>query len=186
MSTQPTRSGFVTGVGVSFLILGVASFVLAGIQFLLVLVFVDQEALRAGMQAQHNVENFPEAVRWVLANLTAFSAAYLGTSLLLTVTCIGLLRRRNWARWLFVGFMLAGIALHLAPLVAFRDLFGWSAGMLEGSPDSVRDRANAMVYGAWLAYAAFALVFSALFAWIAWKLLTPGIAREFRGTRPGQ
>lgn len=179
-STSTRGSAFVTSVGVCFLILGIASVLLTGIQFLLVALFVDQEALRAGMQSQHNLESLPDSVRFLFSNLKLISALLLGGSLLLTAASIGLLKRREWARWLFVLFMALGVVGHLAPLFSGPVLLTSLMDLLAGSPEAVRAGARNVVQWGWYLFAILSVLLAALFGWIGWKLTRPEIKAEFR------
>lgn len=179
-SAPANRSTFVTALAWSFIVLAALSVLFGLIQFLLVQLFVDQEALRAGMRTEHSRNELPGAVRFTLANIRLLTTIVLGSSVLLLVAAIGLLGRRNWARWLFIGFMGLAAAGHLAPLAGGAGLLEWTAGLLAGAPGGVQASMQGFIQGAWLVFAFLSVALAAVFAWIIWKLMTPPISDEFR------
>lgn len=174
------RSTFVTALAWSFIVLAALSVLFGLIQFLLVQLFVDQEALRAGMRTEHSQTQLPGAIRFTLSNLRLLTAVVLLSSVMLLVAAIGLLRRRNWARWLFIGFMGLAAAGHLAPLAGGAGLLEWTAALLAGSPDGVQASLQGFIHGAWLVFVFLSVALAAVFAWIIWKLMRPPISDEFR------
>lgn len=173
------RSTFVTALAWSFIVLAALSVFSGFIQFLLVQIFVDQEALRAGMRTEHSMENLPETVRFVFSNVKLLTAAFLGLSVALLTASIGLLKRQNWARWLFIVFMVLGVVAHLAPLAGGPEILTWTAGLLTGTPEAMQERLQGFIGAAWLVFAFLSLLLAAVFAWIGWKLTRPEISAEF-------
>lgn len=93
----------------------------------------------------------PPGLQWSLHHVREIMAAGAVLSLLTLVGAVGLLRRREWARVMFIGLMWIGAVAHLAWAVA-----PFATGGLEGA---------AMVLA--LASAVFALAFGVLYAWVA-------------------
>lgn len=174
------RSTFVTVLAWSFIVLAAVSVFFGLIQFLLVQFLVDQEALRAGMRTEHSANELPALVRFTFSNIRSLTAAFLGLSVLLLAASIGLLQRRDWARWLFIGFMALAVAGHLTPLAGGAGLLEWTAGLLAGAPGEMRVSMQGFIYGAWLVFAFLSVLLAAVFAWIIWKLVTPPVSDEFR------
>lgn len=173
------RSTFVTALAWSFIVLAGLSVFSGLVQFLLVQLVVDQEALRAGMRTEHSVENLPGTVRFLFSHIKVLAAGFLGLSVGLLAASIGLLRRRNWARWVFIVFMALAVVAHLAPLAGGGELLAWSAGLFTGSPGA-EATLQGFLYAVWLVFAFLSVVLAAVFAWIGWKLMMPPISDEFR------
>src|SRR5688572_8122774 len=55
----------------------------------------------------------PDFIRLMVENRPVIFLSFLAISVATLVAAIGLLHRRNWARWLFIGIMGLGIALNV-------------------------------------------------------------------------
>lgn len=104
--------------------------------------------------------------------------AVLGLLALTLTASIGLLLRRNWARLLFVGLLVLGI---IASVVGVFLMVFFFTGVTQAMPAGVapprRFQAFAVIAGAMNVL--FVFGFLALFGWIAKRLLSPEIRREF-------
>jgi hypothetical protein len=103
---------------------------------------------------------------------------FLVASTVTLASSIGLLRRMNWARWVFVGLMALGIVWNVGGLVlqfgmfsSMQDRFVTAPGMPNMRPFFIAVAVVSVV---------FALAFSGLFGWIAARLLSSAVAAEFR------
>lgn len=118
-------------------------------------------------------------------------AAVLALMVLTLVSAIGLVKRRSWARMVFIGLMVVGVAWNVANFawqLYFMNEFIPHAAQVE---DEFTERFNVMYSVMTWAMGAIAVATSALFAWIAWKLTRPAIRIEFGDRRvrpelPGQ
>lgn len=174
------RSTFVTVLGWSFTVLAALSVFFGLIQLLLVVILVDQEALRAGMRTEHSADELPALIRFTFAHLRSLTAVFLVLSVLLLAASVGLLQRRNWARWLFIGFMVLAVVSHLAPLAGGAGLVEWTAGLLAGAPGEMSESMQGFVHATWLVFAVLSVLLAAVFVWIIRKLMTPPVSDEFR------
>lgn len=179
-SAPEGRSTFVTALAWSFIVLGVVSVAWGLVQFLVIQVFVDQEALRAGMRTEHSVEKLPEAVRFILSNIKLLATVMLVASAAMLWISIGLLQRRNWARWGFIALMVLAAAGHLAPLAGGAGMVTWATDLLSGAGGGVHQSVSGAARVAWLVFAVLNLLLAAVFAWIGWKLTRPEVRAEFR------
>jgi len=164
----------------SFIILAGLSVAFGLIQFVVVHAFVDQDALTAGITAPGRGGNLPASVLWLFAHIEALTTWFLMLSGVTLAASIGLLKRRNWARWTFVVLMLLAIVFHLWGLYVQHDLMQWMPAAMGMPGSSMSGGVHATMTVLWVVSVAFALGFSAVFAWIAYKLITPAIAAEFR------
>lgn len=177
---DPTRSTFVSALAWSFIVLAALSVFFGVIQFAVVQIFVDQEALRAGMRTEHAVEKLPEAVRFIFSHVKLLATIMLAGSAAMLWVSVGLLKRREWARWGFIGLMLLAAAGHLAPLAGGAGLVTWATNLLSGAPDGVQQTVSGVARAAWLVFAGLNVLLAAVFAWLAWKLTRPEVRAEFR------
>lgn len=127
----------------------------------------------------------PPVVAWMLEQRRLLSLLGLLLSGLFLVSSWGLLRRRDWARWTFIAFLLATALLNFASLALVGQFFDGMVGMFpqefldsrEGREFMAQMQANRIV--SLVTATATALAFAGLHGWLAWKLCTPQVRAEF-------
>lgn len=121
---------------------------------------------------------FPPYFQFITAHFRLFAAALLACSLVTLVSSIGLLKRLNWARLVFVVLLALGIVWNLASTVfqiaAFQQL-PVPPDVARGMPDFKVFLVAAMLFGV-----AWAIGLSCLFGWLIKRLVAPDIVAEFR------
>jgi hypothetical protein len=123
----------------------------------------------------------PPAWRFLLAHYRTIALAGLATGAVTLVASVGLLRRRNWARVLFVGLLSLGLAAMVAS-VFLRDAMipDLSAVMAR---DSTLEQARGDLAAASRAmrsvFAGLALGIAGLFGWLIARFVSPGVRAEF-------
>ena len=120
----------------------------------------------------------PPFVTFLLSYLKVFAALMLVYTASIFVSSIGLLKRRNWARLLFIGLMgfsilwtLVGVVLQFMMLPTMQADFA----SIPNTPDMSLVLIITAIFSAFVA-----LAFGVLFGWIAKRLLSPSIAVEFK------
>lgn len=182
LTSGPTRSPFVTAVAWVFIVLaGFSTFISLLQNVMIALVFPVAELAAAARHAKAD-ERMPWFASFMFQN---FRLYFLGILLLSAGTlaiAIGLLQRKNWARILFVALMVWGIFWSLGGVV-FSILFvSWMPQPLPTAPQGFGDQ-FALVMKVMVGFnVLIAVAFSALFAWIAKRLLSAEIRREFSAT----
>lgn len=176
------RSTFVSVVAWIFIVLSGFSTLIALLQNAMVF-FVFQnapgfdEAMRHAGQAKGVPRFFPYFIRyfqWVFLAFLALSLAMLASS-------IGLLRRQEWARRLFIGLMAFGIFWNFAGL-GLVAVFMTQMPSLPPVPPSQQQFATGFYWMLGLVVGfnvLIAIAFAALFYWIIRRLRSPEIRREF-------
>lgn len=180
MSEPDERSVFVTVVAWLFIAisgLGAAVAVLQNLLFWTMFSGSDGSASAVELPPEA-----PPFMEFVLGNVQWILPSILLLFLLMLVCSIGLLKRRNWARLFFVGLMGLGIAWQVLGVVhnflnfsSMEAQFEAAAGPGGAGMDMGPILIVSVVMGV-----LFALAFAAVFGWIAAKLLSAPIAREFR------
>lgn len=97
----------------------------------------------------------------------------------MTYAAWALLKRRNWARIVFIVLFIVNVATHVIVVVAIAvgaSLMGPLPASDEFLPPDFQTMLRAMSIG----IAAFMLLMAAGYAWLAHRLWTPAIAAEFR------
>lgn len=145
--------GFVSGIAWTFIALGALGVLTCAPLAAFFWLLVDPAAYALAIDDAFRASPVPvtPGVRWTVLHLKELLVALALLSLLTLVGAIGLLRRREWARLLFIVLMWVGAVAHvLAAVLPF----------LAGGMD-----ATAAVLAA--VSAIFALAFGALYAWVA-------------------
>lgn len=187
MSTPPPlRSNFVTVL--AWLFIGMAAFatLISVLQNLML-----QWLFLPSMQAHPMPPlppDLPAPMQWVFGHMAWFFRAFLLVSSVTLITAIGLLRRHEWARRLFIGLMGLAIAYHLLGLVwqwwfmGSMDSFFHAPGM-PADMDTVMHgfMRVAKVFGTLMS-----LVFCVLYGWIIHRLHSAQVRDEFRAWRPSR
>lgn len=179
MNQSTQRSTFVTVLAWIYICLSGMSVLISLVQNIAVSVLFDQARLdQAAMQAA--APNLPPFVPFLLQHFQLFFLAFLLVSIATLAISIGLLKRMNWARLCFVGLMAMTIVWNLGGLVLqFFMLSSMRQMMAEAAAQGGPDMQPILILFAAVGIV-FALGFSALWAWIAKRLLSPAIAAEFR------
>jgi cbb3-type cytochrome oxidase subunit 3 len=109
--------------------------------------------------------------------------AFLAVSVLFLATGVGLLKRRNWARVMFIAAVALGTLYSVVAYFFIDTAADLSMlvppGGLNGSPVDVAPLMAMMR----AATTVLTLVFTALNLWLIWWLLSPALRREFSPSR---
>ncbi len=177
------RSAFITSLAWSFIILaafGVLIGLLQNIMFNVMLGTMDIEVVIKDASAAGVM---PEFMAVIFRHMRALLAITLALSLLTLFAAIALLKRRNWARIVFVVMMWLSAAGNLGGLwLQYQILNSASMQEMMKSMNVVSGAATSMdglIQGAMWFSALIAVVFAALFAWVAIRLSSREIKNEF-------
>jgi len=173
------QSSFVTVVAWIYIALeGVTAFIL--VLQSVVISFFPFEQMQQVALSQGRIP-MPSFFAWIFGHLRMLLALSLLIALIKLIAAVGLLRRRNWARLLFIGILAFSIAWSVAAIVLQQ--FAMSALVTipvpRNAPESFHEVMEGMMLGIRAVSAVFAVGFAVLFAWMIRKLLSPAIAAEF-------
>jgi hypothetical protein len=156
-------------IGVSALMLTSSLMQIVMVSFVFPSDMLDQAVAQSG-------EMLPSFVAFLFSHFKLFLLAYLLVSVLLLAASIGLLKRRNWARVTFIVLLALSIAASIGGL--FMQLSSVDAALkqMDGFGGEEFGRYVAIAEGMMLG---FAIVFSAIHAWLIYKLCTQQIRAEF-------
>ena len=176
MNETPIRSTFVTVVAWIFIVLSGFTTVISLLQNIMLRAMFDDA--RMGKTFHEPPSGSPPFAAFMVSHFQLFLLMFLVASTVTLASSIGLLRRMNWARWVFVGLMALGIVWNVGGLVlqfgmfsSMQDRFVTAPGMPNMRPFFIAVAVVSVV---------FALAFSGLFGWIAARLLSSAVAAEFR------
>ena len=175
------RSTFVTVLAWIFIMLaGFATFISILQNIMIAFVFP-----MAQMQAAAAEQKAPWFAAWMIQHFQVFFLFFLVVSASCLAAAIGLLRRRNWARLLFIALMALGIAWNLGGLVLgafFLSSFPFSQAIPAGHPEFANFQIMFKVMFA--INVVIVVAFTCLFGWIIKRLASEGVRREFGALRP--
>lgn len=175
------RSNFIT-------VLGRISLLLAGVGLAGALLQAGV-AMLVGDDTVARIATYPEVppgLVWLLEQRRLLSLLGLLLAGVFLASSWGLLRRQDWARWTFIGFLALTAALNFATLPLIGQFFDSLTGILPGEFEDTREgreflaqmQVNRAVSMAMATLTA--LAFAGLHGWVAWKLCTPAVRSEFR------
>jgi len=127
-------------------------------------------------------ELLPPLVLWMFAHMRSFMLASLLFGAFWLWASIDLMRRRAWARIAVVGILLFGIAATVVATLWQFYLFRFIGELLQPLADDGGQLADGVVVAVSVVVGVIALAVCWLLGWLAWRLLHPGIAREFQPT----
>jgi hypothetical protein len=178
LAPYPPHSAFVSATAWSFLLVAAFGAFMNALQLLLmftVLPPADYFAIASDLQS---TQSLPSFLVFIVEHMVAWTFLALVLSLLTLVASVGLLRRQNWARIVFVVIMWLGVAANLAGAAAPLVLGPMAQSLLQSFPIEMRgDLQSMMTMMTWLSVG-LALLFAALFAWTAVKLMSAAVRRE--------
>ena len=175
------RSSFVTVLAWIFIVLAGFATLIAVLQNIMVNTMFPLEEFQS---TSHKPPDTPAAVSFFASHIRLFFASFLVVTASTLVSAVGLLKRRNWARLVFIAILLLGIVWNVAGLVAQQFLFSSMQVFPPGAPPQVRAQAEAfdsVFLVMRVVSALMAVGFSILFAWLVKRLLSVSVAAEFAG-----
>lgn len=178
MKPANNRSSFVTVLAWIFIVLSGFATMISILQNIMVWTMFRQPEVAQAIAAQP--QDVPSYAAFMMGHFQWFFLAFLLVSATTLVSSIGLLKRMNWARLVFVGLMVLGIAWSLGGLVIQFSMFGFMREQFDAAPKSA-DMPNMqpILIAMTVVSVLFAVGFSVLWGWIAKRLLSREIKAEF-------
>lgn len=179
-AATPRPSQFVTVMAKISIVLGIVGTAYGLLQALAIVVLVGSDALK-GAFSEIPAEGLPPVAVWLLGHLPAMGWGFVLISLVFLAASVGLLKRYEWGRLLFIVFMLVGAAANFAGVWLVALVFDWlqslpvsaEAVSLQAELAQLRVTSLALTAGS-------AIVFAGLHGWIVHQLCTRAIRSEFR------
>lgn len=131
----------------------------------------------SGPEAEH----MPAFMRFMMANVRWFFLAFLLLSAATLASAIGLLRRKEWARLVFIGLLSLGIVWNIAGVFVQQSMLGGAAMAPTNAPPEFRAEFERMATMMLIVSVVFAVAFSALFGWLIKRLSSAPVRAEFSG-----
>jgi hypothetical protein len=187
MNSEPAqlavpRSSFVTVLAWIFIAFAGFGTFISLLQNIMINTVFPLDQMRSAMSQAHSDQNMPAFAAFMFNNIRLFFAAFLIVSVSTLIAAIALLKRKNWARVLFIAILALGIVWNLGGLVVQQFFFASMSSIPPNTPPEFRANFEAM--GTMMTVmkifsAVMAVGFSVLFAWIIKRLASVAIRQEF-------
>ncbi len=172
------KSNFVTVLAWIFIAFtGFAAFI-SLLQNIMLTLFFPLDKMQEAFNRPEAQEHIPAVFIFLASHVRLFFFFFLVLSSLTLVTSIGLLKRKNWARIIFIALMLFGILWNIAG-VLFQQFVFTSFPKMPVRADAPMPNFEVFLTVIKVFSAMMAIGFSILFGWLIKKLLSPDIMREF-------
>lgn len=178
-ATPRPRSTFVSAVAWVFIVLTGFSTLIAVLQNVMVNVMFPSEAFNAAVGASSGAQDIPWFATFVLGHMRLFVFGFLIMSTTALISSIGLLKRRNWARVLFIAILILGILWNVGGMVAMPFLFGSMPQVSPQAPSEFAAKFELMSKVMIGFNILLGVAISGVFAWIVIRLLSSDVRREF-------
>lgn len=173
------RSSFVTSMAWTFIVLAGFATVIAVLQNVMINLVFPMEEIRGAMREARGSQALPPFAGFMLEHLRLFVGFFLAVSAFTLVSAIGLLKRMNWARLVFIGVMVLGVVWNLAGIALAYFMPSTFPPIPDTAPHDFRDNFQLMMNVMIGVSTVIAIVFAVLFAWVAKRLMSADIKREF-------
>jgi hypothetical protein len=183
-SAAPPRSTFVTALAWIFIVLAGFATLISVLQNIMVTVMFPVAEMQAAADQAKKTERMPWFAAFMIQNMRLFFFAFLMLSTATVVSAIGLLKRRNWARLLFVALMSFGILWNVAGVVLSFVFFSSMPPVPSTAPNGFADQFELMSKVMIGFNILLAAGFTVLFGWIIKRLTSNEIRHEFGVSRP--
>jgi len=173
-----THSTFVTSLAWIFIVLSGLSTLMAVVQnAMLYTMGTFNEMPRSTVPG---AEHAPAFFRFMLEHVHLFFLSFLIVSAVTLAAAVGLLRRKNWARLLFIGILALGITWNLGGIALEQVLFSSMGNVSPGTLPEHHAEFNQMASTMMVFTTVFAVGLALLFAWLIRRLTSRPIRAEFQ------
>jgi len=178
-SENSPRSTFVTVVAWIFIVLAGFTTAIGILQNIMINTVFPLDQMQHGLAQAKGHPPMPAFFAFMFENIRAIFLAVLILSATTFVSSIGLLRRKNLARVVFICLMVFGIAWNVFSIAIQQYMLSSMPEFQVNVPADVRAQADLFSKGILIFSFIMAAGFSILFGWIIKRLLSPSIKGEF-------
>lgn len=176
LESETNRSSFVTALAWVFIALAGFSTFISIAQNIMIGLMFDPSHLNEISKAP-GAEDMPAFFRFMSSHIRLFFLSFLVISSTLLISSIGLLKRKNWGRVIFMVIMWLGIAWVIFGVIMQFTMF---PQMMQDFPDgNEAERFHTMFTVMRIFMLLFSAAFCGLFGWIIKRLSSKSIKREF-------
>jgi len=169
-----TRSTFVSVLAWICIVLAGFATVIGVFQNIIVYTVLTPDRMQMVLAEVKSKQEVPPPVEFMLQNFRLIMLLLLIASSASLVAAIGLLKRKNWARVVFIFLMAASIVWNLGTLILQRTMTSSMSAVPDPHPEF-----EAMATTMLILSIVIAIGLSLLAAWIIKRLMSPRIRQEF-------
>lgn len=175
----PERSSFVTVVAWIFIVIaGFGSFI-SILQNVMINTMFPMDQMQAATSSASSDHIMPAIMGFMFGHIRLFFATFLALSLSTFISAIALLKRKNWARMIFISLLVFGIVWNIGSIFFQYVFFGSMPPVPANAPADFRSEFDSIATVMMIFSSVMAIGFSALFGWIIKRLISPVIRSEF-------
>jgi hypothetical protein len=173
------RSGFVTAVAWVFIVIAGFATLISVLQNLMINFMFSAEEMKPAFQRAEGDPNLPWFAAAVFQHVRLIFMAFFVVCGATLTAAIGLLRRLNWARKLFIALMVLGIVWNIGSIFFTFVFFSAMPAVTTTAPPEFADQFDTMSKVMIVFNVVLAVLISILLGWIAKRLVSPSIRSEF-------
>jgi hypothetical protein len=177
---QPPRTSFVTVLAWIFLVITGFATCISVLQNVMITFFFPVNEMQTTMHSAKGSENLPAFAQFMLSHVRFFFATFLVLSATMFVSSIALLKRKNWARIMFICFLALGIIWNIGGLFLQSAFLSSMPPTPATAPPEFRANFESMATMMLVASSIFAVGFSVLFGWLIKRLTSASVRAEFQ------
>ena len=179
MNDIKQQSTFVTVIAWIFIIFSGLGSLVSIMQNILIRTMFSGDRVQEALSRTENTDQMPQMAKFMFQHMDTFFLAFMILTIFLFISSIALLKRKNWARLVFIVMMALGILWNIGGLFI-------QASIMNTMPQTTNaEMANqfniamsVMRVGSYI----FAAVFTGLYLWILVRLLSKDVKAEFNAT----
>jgi hypothetical protein len=176
MPDNKQQSIFVTVLAWIFIIIGGFSTFMAILQNVMLFFFFPRDGFNQQISAAQFPDEMPTLFKIMFSHFDLFSVSFLVISSVTFISAIALLKRKNWARIMFILLMIVGIVWNVGGVVL---QYFWFQTLPEMAGSQVPQEFEMMQNVTFSVGIVMAVAFTILFGWIIKKLSSQSIVTEF-------
>lgn len=173
---QQKKSTFVNALAWSFIVLAGFATLISILQNIMISVMFPVDEMNKAFESAQAQEQMPFFAKFMFSNIRYFFLSFLAISGTTLVSAIGLLKRKNWGRIIFMVILGLGICWNIFSLVLQNLMFTSFPDFPHGE---INSQFNTMMNVMKIFSFVFAVGISYLFGWIIYKLSSFNIKKEF-------
>ncbi len=176
---QAERSSFVTALAWVFIVLSGFATLIAIAQNVMINTMFPVDQMEAVMHSAKAQQNIPPIAEFMTSHFRFFFGAFLALSIVTLASSMALLKRKNWARLIFISLMGLGIVWNIGGLFLQQAMFSSMPSPPTTAPPEFQTQFNSMAQTMMIFSVIMAIGFSVLFAWIIKRLTSQEVRKEF-------
>ncbi len=180
-SPQPkaNQTSFVTALAWVFICLAGFATLISVLQNVMISTMFPLNKVQEAMSQAQAKEHMPPFFLFMFSHVRLCFAAFLVVSATTLVAAVALLKRKNWARIVFICLMGGGIIWNVAGVVLQQFMLSSLPQFPAGAPAEFGERFQLMFTFMRIFTFVMAAGMSVLFGWIIKRLVSPAVRKEF-------